>query len=465
MLPLLANLHFVPVQQPPIEYVRDERKTIEQSQEIRKLPGQLDGIPVFNSNSPEVVQQDGILLSTFPPSGKTAPGAHLNYPLSGRFDFFSHHIARGITADDWRPMYQGAIIHNPSGRPINIYVLQAASFVTNPDAPFIDLPASVDNSLGKVYSGPGSRLSTELLRDRRQSQFAYSITIPPRESRILFSLPIALGNARSTFLRLRSDGAVYVANLVMKAPLNTPTDKNKQNDTNPASELPYREPTLDEWLHLLLRGSLVTPRDRAPTSPKLKVEDVIYGRVAGIAIGSQWTGNIVNNPRDNKLDIPDEGESFSYPLSTVYDGTLGTSQIQSAPIVVRYPDTAYESHGNYGVRYRLRLPLYNDSDDERTVTLSIQTPIKGDEEREELFFFDPPEDRVFFRGTIQIRYGDDRGLLRTRSFHLVQKRGQQGEPLITLKMNGEEKRTVEVEFIYPPDATPPQVLTISTLED
>ncbi len=471
MFPLFPNFYLAQVQKPPIvEYAQVRSKTIEQAQEIRQLPGQLDRIPVFNSNSPEVVQQDGILLSTFPSTGKTSPGAHLNYPLSGRFDFFSHHIARGNGTDTWRPIYQGTIVHNPSSKTVTVNIIQAVSFVTNPDAPFINLPAQVENSLGKTYSGPGSRLSTELLQNRHQSQFPYSISIPPRESRILFSLPIALGNARSTFMRLRSNGAVYVANLAMKAPSNTPTvrDKNDRDSIfkDKEKDLPYREPTLEEWLRILLRGNLVTPRDRTPTPPNVKVEDVIYGRVSGITIGSQWTGTIVDDDsRSNKLTIPDDGEAFAYPLSTIYDGTLGTKQIQSAPMVARYSDTAYESHGNYGVRYKLSIPLYNDDGDDRTVTLSIQTPIKTDEEKEELTFLDPPEDKIFFRGSVQVRYSDDRGLLRTRAFHLVQKRGQQGEPLIKLKMTSKEKRLVEIEFIYPPDATPPQVLTISTAED
>lgn len=64
-------------------------------QEVRALPGSLDEVPVFNSNSPEVVQQDGILLSTFPPEGMANPEAHLNYAFNGRFDIFAHHIARG----------------------------------------------------------------------------------------------------------------------------------------------------------------------------------------------------------------------------------------------------------------------------------------------------------------------------------------------------------------------------------
>jgi len=39
-------------------------------QSVRPLPGGLDRVPTFNSNSPELVRTGGILLSTFPPSGK-----------------------------------------------------------------------------------------------------------------------------------------------------------------------------------------------------------------------------------------------------------------------------------------------------------------------------------------------------------------------------------------------------------
>lgn len=42
---------------------------ISQSQDIRPLPGRLDSIPVFNSNNPEIVSGEGILLSTLPPEG------------------------------------------------------------------------------------------------------------------------------------------------------------------------------------------------------------------------------------------------------------------------------------------------------------------------------------------------------------------------------------------------------------
>jgi hypothetical protein len=134
-------------------------------------------------------------------------------------------------------------------------------------------------------------------------------------------------------------------------------------------------------------------------------------------------------------------------------------------MAVRYPDTAYQAHGNYGVEYNLTLPLYNSSAQTQRVTLSIQTPVKEDQTKGGMVFYDPPDDRVFFRGTVRLRFADGRGGTKTQFFHLVQKRGQQGEPLLILTMPAGSRTTVNVDFLYPPDSTPPQILTVTTLAD
>jgi len=88
MLPLLLALTLaqaVPATPPPEEIL--------QIQSVRPLPGKLDSVPVFNSNSPELVLKEGILLSTFPATGKKVTSAHLDFPLRGQFDIFAHHIA------------------------------------------------------------------------------------------------------------------------------------------------------------------------------------------------------------------------------------------------------------------------------------------------------------------------------------------------------------------------------------
>ncbi|HIK28940.1 MAG: DUF3370 domain-containing protein [Oscillatoriaceae bacterium SKW80] len=449
MLPFLSTLFLIQATpNPPQEIVKP--------QEVRPLPGQLDAVPMFNSNSPELVLKEGILLSTFPPEGKKFPAAHLNFPFSGRFDLFAHHVAKAEPPENLQTLYLGVIVHNPGRVPVKLDILQAVSYLSQPDAPFIELPAMVENPDGRVYAGPGSRATNDILRGLTQAEWPAQLLIPPGNSQMLMNLPIPVReltpplNGRSTIMRLRSNGKVYMASLAMFA---------KQNPDG--SE---RAPTLEEWQQLLETGDLSTPRDKTPT-PLDAVSNFIYGRVAGVARGSVWKAQLVDRPGSFDLTIPQPGEAFSYGLSTLVRGTLGTNQVQSAPMLVRYPDTAYQAHGNYAIEYNLTLPLSNPTPQPQTVTIAIQTPIKEDQlSQPGLRFFAPPPQQVFFRGTVRISYNDDWGIPRTRYFHLVQRRGQQGEPLVQLNLPPGSRRLVAVDFVYPPDATPPQVLTVETLK-
>jgi len=423
-------------------------------QEIRPLPGKLDTIPTFNSNSPELVETEGILLSTLPPEGKQVPSAHLNYAFNGRFDIFTHHIARAETAAQARPFYQGLILHNKTDKPVTVDVLQAVSYLGTPDAPFKTLPDMVDNSNGNVYSGPGSRTMGDILRGVRQTTFPEKLVIQPGQSQILMNQPIPIertpaSNGRSTMMRLRSDGAVYVANVMMKAPQ--------------ASNGTYRAPNLAEWQNLLDKGSLAEPRGPVPTPLDPPREPTVFGRVAGVSEGSQWQTQITDNPNIEHLSIPQPGKAFSYPLGTLHLITLSTGQIQSAPMLKRYSDTAYFAHSNYGVEYNLTLPLQNSTSQPQTVIVSVQTPLKDEWGKDNLLFLNPRVEQVFFRGTVKVRYEDDNGQTQTRYVHLVQRRGQRGEPLVTLNLPPGARREVQVDFLYPPDSTPPQILTVRTL--
>ncbi len=466
MLSLLPSLLVAQVVTAPTPPVQSE--FITQPQEIRPLPGKLNDVPVFNSNSPEVVQTSGILLSTFPPTGKIDYQAHLNKPFQGRFDFFSHHIAR--PQGDSRTLYQGVIISNPSDRLVTVRVLQGSSYLTSPDAPFVELPSMVEDPHGQVFSGPGSRLMSDLLRGASQPVFPRQVTIPPQQSAMLFVLPITTSNARSTYLRLQSDGPVYMANLAMAAvpevvPEIDPETGEVKND-KPPTVVKYRPPVLPEWEGLLARGRLVYPRDKVPTPPQQinpnNPNGNIYGRVAGVSLGSEWKASLLDKPGAKYLTIPTRGQAFSYPLSTVTVGTYGTRQVQSAPMVARYADTAYLAHGNYGVQYQLQLPLRNKTDSRQSVSITLQTPIKQDQYSDRLFFVSRPTGQIFFRGTVKVSYADDRGQQQHRFFHLTQRQGQQGDPLVMLNMMPGEQRNVTLDFLYPPDATPPQVVTVKT---
>ncbi|NER84376.1 MAG: DUF3370 family protein, partial [Leptolyngbya sp. SIO1D8] len=231
-----------------------------------------------------------------------------------------------------------------------------------------------------------------------------------------------------------------------------------------------RAPTLQEWLSLLVNGNLAGPRDIAPTDPEefLKGNQgdrFFYGRVAGVAQGSQWTSRIADEPGGFELTIPEPGNAISYVIGTVDHNTFGTEQIQSAPMLVRYPDTAYRAHGNYGVRYQVFLPLYNNTDVSQQITLKLQTPLQDETLLSGLRFYRNPADRIFFRGTVRLRYNGGLGSERSRYIHIVQRQGQEGEPLLQLTLPPGTRRTVDVDFIYPPDATPPQVLTVTTLDN
>src|SRR5262249_10261532 len=137
-------------------------------QEVRPLPGCLNRVPVLNSNSPEVVQTEGILVSTLPPDGMATPGAHLNFPFNGNFEIFAHHIARADKSDAGRTLYLGVVLKNDGAKPVTIQVGPAASYLSQPDAPFVELAPVLDNNDGTVYAGPGDRVCDDSLREQRQ---------------------------------------------------------------------------------------------------------------------------------------------------------------------------------------------------------------------------------------------------------------------------------------------------------
>lgn len=435
---------------PPQVMALPASQEIVQPQEVRALPGKLDTVPVLNSNSPEIIQSEGILLSTFPPNDQQSPSAHLNFPLQGRFDLFAHHVAKSRSAKDKRPLHLGVILHNPGKQTVKVLVLQATSYLSESQAPFIDLPAQVESPFGRVYSGPGSRVTSDVLRRRIQTGWPVSLVIPPGQSRMLLNLPIPASpaNGRTVWMRLLSTGKLYAASLAKFAPAGA---KGK-----------WQAPTLKDWQMLLDQGSLVQPRDRAPTPLAQTTGQFIYGRVAGVAQGSQWRSQITD-PSVDYLRIPQRGKAFSYGINTLDRGTLGTGQVQSAPLLVRYPDTAYRAHGNYGIEYSLTLPLYNPTQQPQEVALAIQTPLKEDRlTKGGLRFLNPHGPQVHFRGTVLVRY-TAQGRAHQRYVHLVQHRGQGGQPLMTLKIPAGKRQSVQVDFLYPPDSTPPQVLTVQTL--
>jgi Protein of unknown function (DUF3370) len=459
-------------------------QTIIQKHPVRSLTGQLDNTPVFNSNSPEVLKTEGILLSTWAPHGKAHGNAHLNYAFEGRFDIFSHHIARPESDANKvnHRMNVGFLAFNPGAAPITVKVLQALSY-DNGDAPFIKLAPYVDNPDGRVFSGPGSRLANDIKRGLTDSKITNQVMIPPGQSRVIFSRSIPDRSAESTLMRLHSSGPVQIANVALFNQPEKPVPtilrmghlphqlislEKLMPATRPAAPLPtYRSPVASEWQAAIQNGALATPRDQFPTNPRFHKagNSIIYGRVAGVSQGSRWETRITDRPGAVDLSIPAKGQAISFAINTLNGGALGTGQVQSAPMLARYPDTAYRSHGNYGTHYRLTMPLHNTSQEEQNVAIKIQTPLKEEVLSGGLKFSVPalPDAPVFFRGTVQILYSNAAGGIETKSTHIVQRRGEQGQALVTMKLPPGDRRQVEIDLVYPPDASPPQVLTLESL--
>jgi hypothetical protein len=438
-------------------------------QPVRSLPGKLDKIPVFNSNSPEVVKSPGILLSTIQAPNMGNPNSHLNYTFNGRFDIFAHHISRPTNPK--QPLNLGIVVYNPGNKSVQLDVLQSLSYTSKDDAPFRELPAYVDNPDGKVFSGPGSRLATDILNGL--SEQPSSITIPPGQMRVIFNRPIPSASARSTLMRLRSNGGVQVASLALAdvaveqipgMPHTTGNSKYVFAIKAPVPAVKYRSPNNDEWIVATGDQPLATPRDVSP-SPQGRWGSLVYGRVAGVSVGTRWEANVTDQPGATVLSIPDRGKAVSYVLNGVDGGTLGTGQIQTAKLAVRYPDTAWEAHGNYTTYYRLTMPLTNKTGTEQAVVVKMETPLKDDLTLDVLRFNATPGDQIFFRGTVRLSYPKADGAgVDVRQIHVVQRRGEQGKPLLTMTIPPGSQKLLEIDLIYPPDATPPQVITIESTD-
>jgi hypothetical protein len=437
---------------------RPAAQTLLRPQTVAPLPGGLDHTPLVNDNNPELIRAPGILLSSFDPArgwrGQALPqaAAHLNSPLNGSFGLFSHHVYAGrpeaLDSTLWL-----AVVAAPRGeRPVQLRLLNGSTALSQsvdgrePAAPFLPLPALLEQGMPPIWAGPGSRVATELLRRERSPLLPESWTLQPGVLSPLLVLPIPvrgldpLLNGRNLQLRLQSDGPIDLATLAAFGPDDQP-------------------PPASRWAELL--GGDLSPREHAP-SPRGAAGAIIYSRVSGIQQGSFWRARITD-PGQDSLAL--SRAPISWPIASLERGSLGTGQVQTAALAPFYAGTAWAAHGNYGVEYDLTIPLRNDSDQRRTVQLAFEAPLKGDQPLGGLRFLVTPGPGVMFRGTVEVSGLDD-GSPRPwgrRSFHLVLRNGQSGLALGTVSLDPGQRRELRVRLIYPADSSAPQVLSLLPL--
>lgn len=424
------------------------------SQQVRPLSGGLDQVPLVNDNNPELIIQPGILLSTFNGRGTLAgqpfssPDAHLNVPLNGRFDLFSHHVYAGRPETLDSVLWLGVVAAPVSNTPVRLRVLNGSTALSQstdpgqPSAPFLPLPPLMAHDGSSVYAGPGSRVASELLQKSRGIGIPQEWTLAPGQLSTLLALPIPvkgldpLLNGRNLQLRLESDGPVQLATLAAFG-----------------SEQP---PEAEVWSRLL-RGGL-SAKEHVPT-PRGQAGAIIYSRVSGVQTGSRWSARLTD-PGAKLLSV--RSAPVSWPIASLERGRLGSGQVQTAELQALYPGTAWAAHGNYGVEYDLLLPLVNDTKGPVALDLALESPRKTDKPEGGLSFNLTPPRAVVFRGTVEVA-GLDGTAGRPagrRWFHLVQRQGEKGPSLGRISLAPGQQRQVRVRLIYPADATPPQVLSL-----
>jgi hypothetical protein len=423
--------------------------TVLRPQAVKPLPGALDGVLLINDNNPELITAPGVLLSTFSGKGLGVPDAHLDLPLNGRFDLFSHHVFAG-KPDALDSTLWIAVLAQPRGpRPVNIRLLGGSTALSQsldpsqPGAPFLPLPALLPQGSELVYAGPGSRVATELLLRQRSALIPERWALTPGSPTALLVLPLPvrgldpLLNGRNLQMRFETDAPVDVATLAAFG-----------EGTQP--------PPLEVWTGLL--DGPLSPREHAPT-PRGASGKLIYSRVSGVQVGSVWRTRITD-PGQAWLAV--SRAPISWPIASLERGSLGTAQVQTAELRRFYPGTAWAAHGNYGVEYDIALPLKNDTNQTQQLQLALEAPIKGDQPLGGLRFNSQPARAVMFRGTVEVSGldGEDGRAAGRQSFHLVLRAGQQGPALGTVTLAPGQRRDLRVRLIYPADATPPQVLSL-----
>lgn len=434
---IMAFIWTAPVTTPVFGHDTEKAECIE-------LPGKLNEVPVFNSNCPEVVLAEGILLSTMSKKGMNNPYAHLNYSFKGDFDIFMHHIANGTKSGHMEDLFIGLVVKNSSSKPVKLEVRKAASYLSQPDAPFIKLNSKLLNTKGNIYSGPGDRVSQNILFNIAQPGWPKKITIKPNSYSLISKLNIPVSklvpplNGRNTLIKCFSDGKLELAAVALFEKGN--------------SELPGTS----DFVNVLEHGNLVTPRGLKPSLPNAE-KNFRYGRVAGVSIGSTWS----NKSKDSKtLLLGSDKTTTSFPIASLQNGTFGTGQIQTAKLIRRYEDTAYSAHGNYGVLYDIKIPIKNISKENLQVSLSFDSPVKSDLFADKLKYLSPPSTMVFFRGSVIHDISIDRIPVESKKVHLVLHKGEKGPILSKFLLKSSQSATVRFNLIYPADSTPPQVFSI-----
>lgn len=398
---------------------------------VSPLPGQLNTKAVFSSNRPELLTTQGLIVDS----------ATLGEGLKGEFSVFAHHVVETQPLD-FAGFRLGLLARAPENTVLDI---QAAFFArTRPEALFIETEAHSDQT-GTLWSGPGDAMALARLQNSTRPEteaLRKRYTLKAQQEQLLFELPVPtnpLGfvgqrNALSLWLDLQTDQAVHLRWVALKSP-----GPGKHEDYQEAAQKTAgpAEPEATDY---------------DPQSPPPR-GTFRFGRVSGIVQGDSWQGTYRFQTQD--WERLKKGEALAWPVASTYLKQWGSGQNQSAPLLRKMPGSAVESHGNYGTYYRVRYQIQNPEATPLRLQWRWTQPSAYQATAEPPLSYTPHQ-QVVFRGTVRVHNSAHE----TRWIHLQTRQGVWQAPFYEQSLAAGESQEVEFAWVYPPDAIPPQLLSV-----
>lgn len=430
----------------------------EHSAQLMPLPGTFNHIPVFYSNRPELLKTPGEILNSADLSGESE--------LKGSFSVFAHHVVE-TAPFDFSGFRLGLLVRPAAKKTVTLNLHKAFIARTQPDAPFISTPSVwVQSKTDKMISGPGDAMAWARLHDQNNypkdallartlpAVFTFNQEILVADIEVP-TFPLGLGiigerNAMSAWLDMSSTAPVEMRWVALKT-----------SASGNASVTDYQSAAQAKAGPAELPATVYDPKAKPPSGV------FRFGRVAGIAQGTEWKGEYTLS--DEAIESLQQGKRLAWPVATTYLKAWA-GQNQSAPLLARDIHSAVESHGNYGLAYRMTYTLSNPT----------QSPLKLDWRWTQPTAVTPqntltntltyaPQSQIVFRGSIRVeeQCQNQDGLTKMdadppdiKVYHLQTQQGHWHMPFYEQNLLPGHQCRLLFEWVYPPDAIPPQVLSV-----
>ena len=386
-------------------------------QRARPLRGSFNNVPVLHSNQPEIVTGAGILVNTASGSAIAAetkrPLRNAAFTFDGEFAVHMHHkyypsdAAKMGGSRDRGVLTLALIATNPGSDPVTL-TFERGSLKNSFEAPYLPNKLMGVKPLGKRpwNTGPGDATAVQMLRDQLDRNLPSSVVIPPQGKKVVVSTLLPARGIANGLLRGRSNGRFHLAVVAAE---------------NPRSN--------QDLLSVLAAGRLAPGRIYLNRLAQIN-NGTVFSRVAGVALGDQYTANLRHDLNSGSLHVP---------LTSTRRHTFGTREVQVNPLASRMVDSALNNVGTYGVRFDVNLNLTGRGHHQLVMSHPVVSGKKT---------------FTAFRGSIRIQTGQ-----KVRDVHVGLRSGE-SLALSDLHLQSGMDQPVRVSLVYPADATPGHLLSV-----